>query len=330
MRSALFACAVALACAPAPSVTASPTTSTAAAPPVPTAAGIGGVSTRTAALRSGLSIDIPSSWTVAGEALVNKATDRELIASNVDVASLPLFRGNGDVDTAALAPGRFVLEIESFCSLSCQGPTAETDLPIDWTKAVDMAAGQAFPAGRHQLGVAARWFDHPFFVVARWADPAAAELALMPAIVRSLRPTTPPPARGEYLGWDGVAALSDVPVGSVRWEPLPQGAVVQQPLRAYDAAPFFLVRGKQGIYAFVALPLNDTRCVIYYDPSADRFRCGIEARMYEWTRFGRYLGPEPLSDLTQHRVIVRDGIVWVGYTRDTLNSPPVPDEAAEY
>ena len=83
------------------------------------------------------------------------------------------------------------------------------------------------------------------------------------------------------------------------------------------------------MFAFVSRPLVDPSCEIRYDATSDRFTCAIAGRTYEWTRFGRYLGPEPQTDLPQYNVIVRDGIVWVAYARTTLLVPSVPDEAAE-
>ena len=67
-----------------------------------------------------------------------------------------------------------------------------------------------------------------------------------------------------------------------------------------------------------------------YDSASDRLTCAVPGRVYEWTRFGTYLGPEPASNLTQHRVIVRDGQVWVRYVEEGMLWPSVPDEAAEY
>lgn len=83
------------------------------------------------------------------------------------------------------------------------------------------------------------------------------------------------------------------------------------------------------MYAFASRPLVDQRCEIQYDAAADHFRCTAAGWTYEWTRFGRYLGPEPQSDLAQHRVIIRDGIVWVRYVEASLLVPSVQDEAAE-
>src|SRR5439155_926538 len=66
------------------------------------------------------------------------------------------------------------------------------------------------------------------------------------------------------------------------------------------------------------------------DDAIARLTCAIPGRVYEWTRFGTYLGPEPASNLTQHRVIVRDGQVWVRYIEEGMLWPSVPDEPAEY
>ena len=85
--------------------------------------------------------------------------------------------------------------------------------------------------------------------------------------------------------------LANILVGSVTLTPLPAGAVVRPPYRTYDNVPFYVVRGKQGIYAFSSRAFFDERCLIQYDSVADRLRCAVPGRSYEWTRFGRYLGP---------------------------------------
>jgi hypothetical protein len=64
-----------------------------------------------------------------------------------------------------------------------------------------------------------------------------------------------------------------------------------------------------------ATQLVNERCEIDYDAASDHFRCVVGGRTYEWSRFGLYLGPEPASALPQHRVIVRDGTLWVRYDR---------------
>ena len=46
--------------------------------------------------------------------------------------------------------------------------------------------------------------------------------------------------------------LANIPVGSVAITPLPAGAVIRPPYRTYDNAPFYVIRGKQGIYAFAS------------------------------------------------------------------------------
>jgi hypothetical protein len=276
-------------------------------------------------------MDVPASWSLVQESgFVNRATQRLVFAGNGDLASLATIPGNGDVDVASLPAGRLVLELEIFCRLHCSGPSSETAWPLDWTSATALG-GPALPPDRHELAISFRWFDAPMFVIARWADGpgVAADVAQLPSIVASIRPDPPQPSSGEFNGWDGVAPLADMPVGTVRFEPLPSGAIVQQPGRIWDVVPYFVVRGRAGLYAFVSRPLHDQSCVIYYDPARDHFVCDVAGRTYEWTRFGTYLGPEPASDLTQHHAIVRDGIVWVHYVTDTLNTPPVPDDAAE-
>lgn len=277
----------------------------------------------------GLQIDLPVSWDLGPAGIVNRATQRYVFAGSGDLTSLPTVSGNGDVDGAALPAGRFVFEIESFCRLSCQGPETETALPLDWSTATPFLPAVEIPADRHQLSLAFRWFDHPMTVIARWADPAPRDVAFLPSVVASIRPIVPPPARGEYRGWDAIGADTDIPIGTVRLEPLPSGAVIRPPNQTWDNEPFFIVRGKRHIFAWTTRPLVDRRCVISYGAPNDQFSCVVEGRMYAWTRFGRYLGPEPLSDLGQHRVIVRDGIVWVYYYAYGLFVPSVPDEAAE-
>lgn len=305
--------------------------------PIPTSAvatpsaGLGGIATRHVEFGSGLAIDLPASWSLVQEnGTVNRGTERLVFAGNGDLAALQTTPGNGDVDVAALPAGRLVLEVEMFCRLACSGPTSETPWPLDWTGAT-VLPGRSLPAERHELAVSFRWFDAPMFVIARWADGpgVAADVAQLPHVVASIRPDPPQPRGGEFHGWTGVAPLADIPVGTVRFEPLPQGAIIQQPQRIFDLVPFFLVRGRVGLYAFISRPLHHQDCVIRYDIQRDRFVCDVTGRTYEWTRFGTYLGPEPASNLTQHHVIVRDGIVWVNYLYDTLSTPSVPDEAAE-
>lgn len=315
--------------APVAEVTPAPTPSPSASSASP--AGVGGYrapAPRTVALGNGLVVDLPAWWSVAGERMVNRATYRLLIASNGAVDTVPEL-SNGDVDAAALPAGRVVFTVERFCRLSCRGPETETPMPPDWATATVLHAGMALPPDRHEVAVGFRWFDEPLFAVARWSDGAPADLAEIARIVASIRPEPAPPRDGEYRGWTGMGALTGIPVGTVRLVPLPPGAIVQRPGRIYDLVPFFVVRGRQGIYAFISRPLHDERCEIGYDRVTDRFACSIDGRTYEWTRFGTYLGPEPASDLPQHRVIVRDGLVWVNYARDVLLSPTVKDEAAE-
>jgi hypothetical protein len=289
------------------------------------------VATRHVRFGNGLAIDLPAGWAIIQEnGYVNRATERLVFAGNGDLAALQTIPGNGDIDLASLPAGRLVLEVEMFCRLDCSGPSSETSWPLDWTTATALS-DRSLPAERHELAVSFRWFDVPIFVIARWADGPniATDVAQLPSVVASIRPDPPQPSGGEFNGWDGVASLADVPIGSVRFEPLPPGAIIQQPERIYDVLPYFLVRGRVGLYAFVSRPLHDQSCLIHYEIGRDHFVCDAAGRTYEWTRFGRYLGPEPASDLTQHHVIVRDGIVWVHYLTDTLNGPPVPDEAAE-
>jgi hypothetical protein len=278
-----------------------------------------------------LRLEIPAHWTWdASVAYVNRGTQRHFLAANGPLADLPAVPGNGDVDASALPSGRVVVEVEAFCRLACSGPTTETPLPLDWTMATPLFS-RTLPSGRSERAVAFRWFDQPLFVVARWADDApAADIAAIADLARSIHAEPAPPASGEYRGWAGLGALVNIPVGSVTLTSLPAGAIIRPSYRTYDNVPFYVVRGKQGIYAFRSRAFFDERCLVGYDPVADRFTCTVPGRVYEWTRFGRYLGPEPASNLTQHRVIVRDGQVWVRYLEDSMLWPSVPDEAAEY
>jgi len=283
---------------------------------------------RSIGLGNGLTLDVPISWSLKGIGNVNRATQRLLLVGNVDVANLATVPNNGDVDVSALPSGSVTVEIEYFCSLFCAGPADETPLPLDWSAASPFGGSQ--PPGRHALALGFRWFDDPLFVVARWVDDApAADVAAIADIVRSVRADPAPPATGEFNGWAGLGPLASIPLGSVTFEPLPAGAIIRQPYRVWDNVPYFLVRGRQNVYAFVSRPLRDQRCDIHYDLPSDQFSCTIDGRTYEWTRFGRYLGPEPASDLSQHQVIVRDGSVWVRYVEDSLLVPSVRDEAAE-
>ena len=318
---------IANACAPAQTVTPSPEIASPAA--TTPASGIGGIATRTVAFGDGLQVDVPASWALGPVGIVNRATQRYLFAGDGDPASLPTVSGNGDVDGAALPAGRFVFEIESFCRLVCQGPETEAALPLDWSTATSFLAAVAIAPDHHQQSLAFRWFDRPYTVIARWADPAPPDIALFPSIVASIRPAVAPPTRGEYRGWDAIGDDASIPVGTVRLEPLPPGAVIRPPYRTWDNEPFFIVRGKLHIFAWTTRPLVDRRCIVSYDASSDHFTCTVDARTYAWTRFGRYLGPEPMSDLGQHRVIARDGIVWVYYYEYGISVPSVQDEAAE-
>jgi hypothetical protein len=318
-RLLLSACLLASAC----------TTATPIPTPTPQPTPTPRVTLRSIGLGNGLVADVPVGWSLAGAGIVNRATQRALLAANVEIDGLPTLPGNGDVDAAALRSGQVTVEIETFCRMACVGPTDESRLPLDWAAAAPIY-DRTLPAGRHELGLGFRWFDAPLYVVARWVDDApAADIAAIADIARSVRPERPVPAAGEFNGWAGLGPLTDIPVGTVRFTPLPADAIVQQPYRVWDVVPFFLVRGRQNLYAFVSRPLSDQRCEIGYDDVADRFRCTLDGRTYEWTRFGRYLGPEPASDLSQHRVIVRDGLVWVLYLYDSLMTPSVRDEAAE-
>ena len=318
-RLLLFACLIVSACTsalPAPTVTVAPPSATAR------------ITLRIVDLAPGLVMDVPVGWGLNGPGYVNRITWRYVTAGNGDVATLSTIPGNGDIDAAALPSGRVTIEVESLCGLSCQGPADETSLPLDWSAATQRRTG--LPAGRHEQQLGVRWFDQPFVIVARWTDDApAADIEAIADVVRSVRPDPAPPAAGEFNGWAGLGPLAAIPVGTVRFQPLPDGAIMRQPYRLWDNVPYFLVRGKQHLLAFTSRPLQDQRCDIHYDGASDQFACSVDGRTYQWTRFGRYLGTEPQSDLPQHRVIVRDGMVWVRYVEDSLLVPSVPDEAAE-
>ena len=286
---------------------------------------------RVALYDQGLSLEIPPQWTWnAGFGLVNRATNRYFLSANGPLTDLPQVPGNGDVDASGLPSGRVVVELLAFCRFSCSGPTDETPLPLDWGAAAPLFS-RVLPSDRHELSLGFRVFDRALFFVARWADDApAADIAAIANVARSVRADPPLPATGEYRGWDGLGPLANIPIGSVTLTPLPVGAIIRPPYRTYDNGPFYVVRGKQGIYAFASRAFFDQSCQIQYDATADHLTCAVPGRTYTWTRFGTYLGPEPASNLTQHRVIVRDGQVWVRYIEEGMLWPSVPDEAAEY
>ncbi len=304
-RLLLSVCLLAPAC-----TTALPIPPPTTAQPTPTAR----VSLRSVGLENGLVVDVPVGWSLLGFGGINRGTQRLVLASNVDVAALPTLEGNGDVDPAALLNGQATVEIESFCRFSCSGPTEETALPLDWTKAGPLFE-HALSPGRHELAVGLRWFGRPMFVVARWVDDApAADIAAIAAVARSIRADPPLPATGEWSGWDGLGPLADIPTAGARLVPLPVGAIIRPPYRTWDNEPFFIVREPQGVLAFSSKPLVDRRCVVAYDTPTDRFTCTVEVRTFAWTRRGSYLGPEPASDMRPLTVIVRDGSVWVRYS----------------
>jgi hypothetical protein len=307
---------------PSPEPVSSPSAQPAARGPIPVSVSL---------YERGLSLEVPARWAWNSQfASVNRGTQRYFLAANGPLTDLPGLPGNGDVDAAVLPSARVVVAVESFCRLGCNGPATETPLPLDWSTAAPLF-DRALPSDRHELAVGFRWFDEALFVVARWSDDApAADIAAIADVVRSIRPEPAPPTTGEYRGWAGVGPLANIPDGSVTLAPLPSGAVSRPPYRSYDNVPFYVVRGKQGIYAFRSRAFFDERCLIQYESAADRFACTVPGHSYEWTRFGRYLGPEPASDLTQHRVIVRDGQVWVRYIEDSQRFISLPDEAAEY
>lgn len=271
-------------------------------------------------------LEVPADWSVSGAEMVNRATQREVLATNGPIAGLPTLPGNGDVDAAALSGGRVVVSVQSFCRMSCMGPETETPLHLDWAQARPIY-DRVLAQGMNERAIAFRWFDRPMYLVARWTDDAPAQdIAAIAGIAASVRAERPLPVRGEYHGWAAVGPLADLPIGTVRLEPLPAGATRRPD---GDDPPFFVVRGRQHVFAFASRPVADPACEVAYDAASDRFRCSFSGRSYEWTRFGRYLGSELQRDLAQHAVFVRDGTVFVQYTRTTLLEPPVADEAAE-
>jgi len=306
MRLLVAVCLLASACTaslpfPSPTSTAQPTATAR-------------VTLRTVGLGNGLAVDVPVGWSLDGLRTVNFGTQRLLLAANVDIATLPKLDANYDVDAAALLSGQASIEIESFCRLSCSGPTDETPLPLDWTNAVAITQ-RVMPSGRHELAIGLRWFDRPLFVVARWSDDApAADIAALAAVAQSVRPESPLPATGEWDGWDGLGPLAEIPPGTVRLVPLPAGATIRSPYRIWDNEPFFVVRLTEGVVAFSSKPLVDRRCVIAFDAPSDHFTCTVDQRTFAWSRRGAYLGPEPASDMRRLPVIVRDGTVWVAYS----------------
>ena len=144
-RVLLSACLLASACTaalPPPSVTPQPT----AAPRV---------TLRSIGLGNGLVADVPVGWSLAGAGIVNRATQRALLAANVEIDGLPTLPGNGDVDAAALRSGQVTVEIESFCRSACMGPTDESRLPLDWAGAAPIY-DRTLQGGRHELGLGFR------------------------------------------------------------------------------------------------------------------------------------------------------------------------------
>jgi hypothetical protein len=290
---------------------------TSALPPpsaTPQATATARVSLRTIDLGGGLVIDVPVGWSLDGFRAINRGTQRLLLAANFDITTLATLPGNGDVDPAALQPGQATVEIESFCRLSCSGPTEETPLPLDWAKAAPLFE-RVLPGDRHELAIGFRWFDRPMFVVGRWAgDAPAADIAAIAAAAESIRAEPPLPATGEYNGWAGLGQLAAITTGAVRLMPLPANATVAPYWRTWPNEPFFIVREPQGLVAFSQKPLADRRCAVAFDAAADRFTCTVDGRTFAWTRRGSYLGPEPASDMHPLAVVVRDGSVWVRYS----------------
>jgi len=256
--------------------------------------------------------DIPTAWPADLEGRsMNRVMSQLLAVGNGDLRGLATVPGNGDLDPLQLPHDRVVVEVQHVCRIVCPGPPEETSFPFDWAAATAPSAEREAAlaaAGVHERVLRVRYFSTPLTIVARWGDAApAADVAAIGRIVASIRADPPPPTSGEYRGWAAAGPLSDLPVGTVRLVPLPPGAVIRMPGQLFDNAPFYLVRGRQNLYAFSVRPLNDQRCIATYEPSDDRFHCTVDGRQLSWTRFGHYLGSEPASDLSQHQVIVRDG-----------------------
>lgn len=278
--------------------------------------------------------DVPSAWAADLDGrIVNRAMWQVVAVGNGDLHGLGTVSGNGDVDPIQLPRDRVIVQVQYQCRLSCRGPADETAFPLDWSAAAPPATEREATlaaAGVHERTIGLRYFDTPLIVVARWADAAPpADIAAVARIVASIRPDPPAPASGEFRGWTNAGPLADLPIATVRLVPLPPGAVIRRPYQLFDNAPFFLVRGRKNVYAFSSRPLNDQRCEAVYDASDDQFHCTVDDRRYSWTRFGHFLSPDPNSEMSQHRVIVREGIVWVYYLDANRLSPAVRDEAAE-
>ena len=258
--------------------------------------------------------------------MVNRATYRYLIAANGPLGGFPVLPGNGDVDAAALPSGRVVVQILLYCRLSCSGPQTETTLPLDWAAAGRLSE-RVLPADRHELGLGFRWFDRPMFMVVRWAgDAPARDIAAISDIARSVRADPAPSLVGDYRGWIQVGPLATVVTGSVRLVLPPAGATSVDGRQVW---PFYLVRGNHNLFAFASRPPYDHRCDIAYDTATDLFGCDVDGGRLQWTRFGRHLGPDPASDMWRHRVIVRDGLVWVSYQDSDARTITAEQEAAE-
>lgn len=337
---AIVVLALALVACTAPELGVSPTPASTAATARPTAAltrvvrfGVPGLDDSPTFLPS-LIADVPSAWAADLDGrIVNWAMWQLIAVGNGDLHGLATVPGNGDVDPLQLPRDRVIVQVQYQCRFVCRGPAEETPFPLDWSAAAPASAEREATlaaAGVHERTVGLRYFDTPLLVVGRWGDAAPpADIAAIARIVASIRPDPPAPGSGEFRGWANAGRLVDLPIGTVRLTPLPDGAVIRPPYRIFDNAPFFLVRGAKNIYAFSSRPLVDQRCEAAYDPSDDQFHCSIEGQRSSWTRFGHYLGPDPNSEMSQHRVIIRDGAVWVHYLDASRLFPAVPDEAAE-
>jgi len=279
-------------------------------------------------------MDVPTAWTADLQPRsLNRAATQLVAVGNGQLHELPTVPGNGDVDPLQLPRDRVLVQIQYQCRIVCHGPGEETAFPLTWSVAAPFSAEREAvfaAAGVHELVSGFRYFDEPLVIIARWGDGTPpGDIAAIAGIVASIRPDPAAPTTGEFRGWTNVGPLADLPVGTVRLTPLPEGAVLRPAYRLYDTAPFFVVRGKQNIYALSSRPLVDQRCEAIYDPPNDRFHCVVDGRQLSWTRFGHYLGPEPASEMPEHRVIVRDGFVWVYYFDTGRFWSSARDEAAE-
>lgn len=174
-------------------------------------------------------MDVPSAWAADLDGrIVNRAATQLVAVGNGELRGLPTVPGNGDVDPLQLPRDRVIVQIQSQCRFSCSGPAEETGFPLSWSVAAPLAAEREATfaaAGVHERVSGLRYFDQPLVIIARWGDAAPSDdIAAIARIVASIRPDPAPPASGEFRGWTNVAPLADLPIGTVRLVPLPEGA----------------------------------------------------------------------------------------------------------